>query len=240
MGGDESAQFRACVYSGDENDTGEVCRTLARRSRASPTRRKSEQHGDDRERVRLWECDLDAQCLSTHLKNSARPLPPPLPPCETDDSKIETMKLISLFALTLLMSTPIFAQTDFPSDNDAIRKTALDYIEGWYSGDAARMERALHPELAKRMISTDPKTGRSQFNHMGAMTLVQRTREGIGKKIPQDRQSKEVTILDRYNNAAVVKIVASDWIDYLEVARFNGDWKIINVLWELKPKPQSS
>jgi hypothetical protein len=48
---------------------------------------------------------------------------------------------------------------------------------------------------------------------------------------------KEVTILDRYNNAAVVKIVASDWIDYLEVAKFNGDWKIINVLWELKPKP---
>ena len=146
------------------------------------------------------------------------------------------MKPISLFALTLLMSTPIFAQTDFPSDNDAIRKTALDYIEGWYSGDAARMERALHPELAKRMISTDPKTGRGQFNHMGAMTLVQRTREGIGKKIPQDRQLKEVTILDRYNNAAVVKIVASDWIDYLEVAKFNGDWKIINVLWELKPK----
>ena len=146
------------------------------------------------------------------------------------------MKPISLFALTLLMSTPIFAQTDSPSDNDAIRKTALDYIEGWYSGDAARMERALHPELAKRMISTDPKTGRSQFNHMGAMTLVQRTREGIGKKIPQDRQLKEVTVLDRYDNAAVVKIVASDWIDYLEVAKFNGDWKIINVLWELKPK----
>ena len=134
------------------------------------------------------------------------------------------------------MSTPIFAQTDFPSDNDAIKKTALDYIEGWYSGDAARMERALHPELAKRMISTDPKTGRSQFNHMGAMTLVQRTREGIGKKIPQNRQLKEVTILDRYNNAAVVKIVASDWIDYLEMGKFNGDWKIINVLWELKPK----
>jgi hypothetical protein len=99
------------------------------------------------------------------------------------------------------------------------------------------MERALYPELAKRMISTDSKTGHSQFNHMGAMALVQRTRDGIGKKTPPDRQLKEVTILDRFNNAAVVKIVASDWIDYLEVAKFNGDWKIINVLWELKPKP---
>jgi len=69
--------------------------------------------------------------------------------------------------------------------------------------------------------------------------LVQRTRDGGGKKTPPDRQLKEIKILDRYNNAAVVKIIASDWIDYLEVAKFNGDWKIINVLWELKPKPST-
>jgi hypothetical protein len=102
------------------------------------------------------------------------------------------------------------------------------------------MESALHPELAKRMISTDPKTGRSQFNHMGAMQLVQNTRHGGGNKTPKDEQLKEITILDRFNNAAVVKIAASGWIDYLEVARFNGQWKIINVLWELKPKPASA
>lgn len=143
--------------------------------------------------------------------------------------------LLYLFLSTPFLGGLVFAQTS-STDEEAIRKTALDYIEGWYTGDAVRMERALHPELAKRMISTDPKTGRSQFNHMGATRLVQRTREGIGKKIPQDRQLKEVTILDRYNNAAVVKIVASNWIDYLQVAKFNGDWKIINVLWELKPK----
>jgi hypothetical protein len=146
-------------------------------------------------------------------------------------------KLIWLVASTLLLKGIAIAQIASPDDNEAITKTALDYIEGWYTGDAARMERALHPELAKRMISTDPKTGRSQFNHMGAMALVQHTRDGGGKKTPQDRQLKEVTILDRYNNAAVVKIVASEWIDYLEVAKFNGKWKIINVLWELKPKP---
>ena len=145
-----------------------------------------------------------------------------------------SFSIASLF----LLGAVVIAQPSDSNDDEAIKRTALDYIEGWYTGDAARMERALHPELAKRMISTDLKTGRSQFNHMGAMTLVQRTRDGIGKKIPPDRQLKEVTILDRYNNAAVAKIVASDWIDYLQVAKFNGDWKIINVLWELKPKPE--
>src|SRR5438309_10140110 len=145
--------------------------------------------------------------------------------------------LISLIISVFLFNGVVAAQTSASDDNAAITKTALDYIEGWYAGDAMRMEHALHPELAKRMISTDPRTGRSQFNHMGAMALVQRTREGGGKKTPPDRQLKEITILDRYNNAAVVKIVASDWIDYLEIGKFNGDWKIINVLGELKPKP---
>ena len=158
-------------------------------------------------------------------------------PSASLQAKINMKRIIHLVASLLFLSRLAIAQTASPDESAAIRKTALDYIVGWYSGDAARMERALHPELAKRMISTDPKTRRSQFNHMGAIALVQRTRDGGGKKTPPDRQLKEITILDRYNNAAVVKIVASDWIDYLEIGKFNGDWKIINVLWELKPKP---
>lgn len=145
-------------------------------------------------------------------------------------------KVIWLVLSALALNGVAIGQVNPADDNAAITKTALDYIEGWYTGNAFRMEGALHPELAKRMVATDPKTGRSQFNHMGAMALIQRTRNGGGKKTPPDRQLKEVTILDRYNNAAVVKVVASDWIDYLEVAKFNGEWKIINVLWELKPK----
>ena len=29
------------------------------------------------------------------------------------------------------------------SDAEAIKQAALDYIEGWYAGDAARMERSI-------------------------------------------------------------------------------------------------
>ena len=146
-------------------------------------------------------------------------------------------KVLSLIAIVILLSGVAAAQTAPTDENAAITKTALNYIEGWYEGNAERMESALHPELAKRIIYTDPKSGRSQFSHMGAMTLVLGTREGGGTKTPKEKQLKEVTILDRFENVAIVKIVASDWIDYLSVAKFNGKWKIINVLWELKPKP---
>ncbi len=149
-------------------------------------------------------------------------------------------KTIALAGIIVVLVMCAHAQNATPDEDTAIKKTALDYIEGWYEGDAARMESALHPELAKRMIFTDPKTGHSQFNHMGAMQLVQNTRRGGGSKTPKEQQTKEITILDRFNNAAVVKIVASGWVDYLEEAKVNGEWKIINVLWELKPKPATA
>ena len=145
------------------------------------------------------------------------------------------MKKLCFLAL-LFAVAPLQAQPAADPEAAAIRQTALDYIEGWYEGDAARMERALHPELAKRIVMTDSATGNSRLDSMGAMTLVQRVRAGGGRKTPKEAQMKDVTILDRFQNAAVVKVVASGWIDYLQVARFNGDWKIINVLWELKPK----
>jgi hypothetical protein len=141
------------------------------------------------------------------------------------------------FAFFLVCTFEARTQTNVPSaaDQTAIKQTALDYIEGWYEGNAERMERALHPELAKRIVHTNPE-GKSRLDQMSAMSLVLGTRRGFGKQTPKEKQQKDVTILDVYENAASVKIVASDWIDYLHMARSNGRWVIVNVLWELKPK----
>lgn len=146
------------------------------------------------------------------------------------------MKIILTLAIILTFcAVGIHAQsTVSDEDKTAITSTALDYIEGWYSGDAERMERALHPDLAKRIVMT--RDGRSQLQQMSAMGLVQGVKRGGGKQTPPEKQQKDVTILDVFENAASVKVVASDWIDYLHIAKFNGRWVIVNVLWELKPK----
>ncbi len=136
----------------------------------------------------------------------------------------------------LMFASYVRPQTPAPNvDAAAIRQTALDYIEGWYEGDAERMERALHPELAKRIVLTNPQNNQSRLDQMGAMSLVQGTRRGGGRNTPKERQQKDVTILDIYEGSASVKIIAADWIDYLHVVKFNGRWVIVNVLWELKP-----
>lgn len=133
----------------------------------------------------------------------------------------------------ILLSAPRM-QGQSAADSSAIRQAALDYIEGWYEGSAERMERAVHPDLAKRIVGSDAR-GRSSLGHQSAMTLVQNTRRGGGKETPAAEQRKDVRILDIFNNSASVRIDASTWIDYLHVAKWNGRWVIVNVLWENRP-----
>jgi hypothetical protein len=138
-----------------------------------------------------------------------------------------------LALLTIAPFTTLRGQS--AADSSGIRQAALDYIEGWYEGNGGRMERAVHPELAKRIVRSNEQ-GRSQLGQMGAMTLVQSTREGGGKDTPSGERKKDVTILDIYGNAASAKIDASGWVDYLHLAKWNGRWVIVNVLWELHPQ----
>jgi hypothetical protein len=146
------------------------------------------------------------------------------------------MRFALASVLWALVLGPTVARAQAPADSSAIRQTALDYIEGWYAGDAERMERALHPELAKRIVRTNPANGKSRLDQMSAMTLVQSTRAGYGTNTPKEEQQKDITVLDTYQNAASVKVVASGWVDYMHMARFDGRWVIVNVLWELKPE----
>jgi len=143
--------------------------------------------------------------------------------------------LFAIFLVFGLFQSTNAQTTVSESDAAAIKQTALDYIEGWYEGNTERMEQALHPDLAKRIVRTNSQ-GQSRLDHMGALALVQGVKRGFGKQTPKDKQQKEVTILDVFGNSASVKIVASDWIDYMHIAKFNGRWIIVNVLWELKPE----
>lgn len=119
------------------------------------------------------------------------------------------------------------------SEIEAIRQTALDYIEGWYTGDAERMERSLHPDLAKRIVVPGGNSdGEDRLSQMSALKLVQLTRSGMGI-IPEHEQRKEVIIFDQDGKSASGKIMATTWIDYVHLAKWEGRWVIVNVLWEL-------
>lgn len=139
--------------------------------------------------------------------------------------------LIFVF-ISCIFTLTVAAQNEV--DREAIRRTALNYAEGWYEGNADKMESSLHPDLAKRIARTNDK-GQTRLDQMSAMSLVQGTRGGFGRQTPKEEQQKDVTVLDIVGGAATVKLEMRDWVDYMHIAKSNGKWVIVNVLWEMKP-----
>ena len=98
------------------------------------------------------------------------------------------------------------------------------------------MGRALHPDLAKRIVRRDPANGQSRLDQMGARTLIDAAGQGGGRNTPADRQLKDVRILDIFGTNASVRTEMAGWVDYMHMAKWNGEWRIVNVLWEMKPR----
>ena len=142
------------------------------------------------------------------------------------------MRALPLMLLAVLITPSAGAQS--AADSAAIRETAMDYMMGWYTGDPDRMGRALHPELAKRIVNTD-SAGASHLSNMGAERLIEGTRRGFGKETPADQRQADAAILDIFGNTASVRATMRNWIDYMHMAKWNGRWVIVNVLWEMKP-----
>jgi hypothetical protein len=148
------------------------------------------------------------------------------------------MRSTLFLSAALLVLAPHPAPAQASADSAAIRETALNYIDGYYTANADRMARAVHPELVKRIIARDPRLSHEVIQGMGATQLIEGTRAGGGSQTPVDKRKMDVTILDiSYGKAAAVKIIATGWVDYLQVAKIDGQWKIVNVLWERTPAP---
>ena len=111
---------------------------------------------------------------------------------------MKTRFLLAALLASAAFAAPARAQT--AADSAAIRATALDYAEGWYTGDAARMGRSLHPRLAKR-ISVQ-REGAWQLQEMTAEELSRAAGGGGGTRTPEAQRQRDVQILDVFGSVA--------------------------------------
>jgi hypothetical protein len=125
--------------------------------------------------------------------------------------------------------------THTAADEEAIKASAMNYIEGSFTGDAERMEKALHPELNKVIPVNVKKTGHTMLDKMGATMLIEGTRAKMGM-VPEGKRDIEYTLLDIRNNIAMARVLSSRYYDYVQVAKFGDSWKIVNVLWIMNPE----
>jgi len=136
-------------------------------------------------------------------------------------------RLVLGISLLLLFNPSNKAQDNKTSNanTSAVRATVTNYIEGYFTGDAQRMEQTLHPHYLKHVIHADTRmdemTGRQVMKNV--------RREGI-PDLPAASKTEEVTVLDVAGDIASAKLVTPGWTDYMTLSKVNGEWKILSVV----------
>jgi len=120
------------------------------------------------------------------------------------------------------------------AEKEAIVKAALDYGDGFYSADAERMERAIHPDLNKVVVSVPPKIGKTILGYSTFSGLIEMTRAKFGYQDPAARKIQAFA-LEVDDNVACAKVTSALFNDFLQLVKFEGQWKIVNVLWTFGP-----
>jgi hypothetical protein len=118
-------------------------------------------------------------------------------------------------------------------DEDAVRSVVLDYVEGWFAGDAGRMERALHPELVKRcrgIEGDDPDA----LETLSAQEMIGATADGEGYREDAADRRIEIRIDHLDGGIASVQCFCHRYVDLLHLIRMPDGWKIVNAAWRLR------
>jgi hypothetical protein len=110
---------------------------------------------------------------------------------------------------------------------EEIRAAAVDYMQSWLDGDADRMRRCLHPDLAKRRVR-DTATGDLALWEVPARDLID---DAMGGPKLQYAGDFEITILDADDEVASVRILSQPFNEYLHLARFGDRWLVVNALY---------
>ena len=144
-------------------------------------------------------------------------------------------KTIALFIL-LVLSVAVLAwgSTSVSSEKTAITAVAQNYMEAYYTADAARMQKALHPDFHKRTLHT--VNGHAEISEDTVQSMVEGVRLGSGKEIPVADRVQKIEVLDVYRDAASVKVVTGRWIDYMHLSKLNGEWRVLDVVLQYTRK----
>lgn len=145
------------------------------------------------------------------------------------------IKAAIAFGTTLLLLAPGPARTE-DANRKAVERAVLDYVEAFYEMQPELLERSVHPDLAKfgfwRRPGDDEYRG-SPMTFDQALTVAKTWNED-GRA--GDDAPKQVEVLDLLDQTAAAKLTAVWGVDYLHLAKFEGKWQILQVLWQSHPE----
>jgi len=143
--------------------------------------------------------------------------------------------LVGALALALVSFSFVAGDDSAAEDRKAVEAAVLDYVEGIYEVEPERVARSVSPELKKYGYW---KEEGAPYQGM-AMTfdeLVSLAGEwNADGSRANDDSPKVVELYDVLDQTASVKLTAAWGIDYMQLAKVDGTWKILHVLWQSHP-----
>jgi hypothetical protein len=115
-------------------------------------------------------------------------------------------------------------------DFAAIRSCLLDYFEGWFDGDAHRIDRALHPGLAKHSRGQGP-TQSDDLDLTTKTEMVEATRNGVGRRRDVPDRAIRIDIAAVSGNMASAIVHSAVYVEFVLLARTGDGWEITATLW---------
>ncbi len=137
-----------------------------------------------------------------------------------------------IFLLAAAGALPLTAQTT-DNDSKAVERTLLNYVEGFYEGDTTKLIAALLPEMHKYGYWKDDKTGAysgSAMTFREALDFAKRVQEK--KRFAKPDAPKVVAVFEVQDQTAAGKVTAYWGTDYILLGKYDGAWKIVQVLWQ--------
>jgi hypothetical protein len=138
-------------------------------------------------------------------------------------------KIICLFFVCLLVKV-----SEAQEAKQKIERACLDYIEGFYEGDTAKIIRSIKPSLYKFGYWKNKTSNKYEPDeHMTYQEAIKYARNVYEKKkFTNEGSPKKVEVLDIMHTIASAKVTAWWGVDYVLLSKQDDTWMIEEVLWE--------
>lgn len=136
--------------------------------------------------------------------------------------------------LATLLALPLAAPAQASdADRAAVRQAAMDYLTAVYESKPELIQKSVSPDLTKHgfMRQADGTYRRGRMTYEQLLDVA-RTWNAAKNR---DLSIKEVVVGDVSDQTATA-IVRAQWgYDHMQLAKLDGQWKILNIVWQTYP-----
>lgn len=116
-------------------------------------------------------------------------------------------------------------------DAEEVEVAVRNYVEGAFAGDPERIAKSVHPNLFKVRVVPVEGSGEEYLRITTLEMLLTFARDNGDKYAACSIKSFDIVFMD--SRCAVACAVSDEFYDICTLAKMNGRWMIVEVLWAM-------